>query len=161
MIPMVEVHPEGAHLDVYLPAGVTRLALRALGGDQLSGSVELTHSTVVEIGEGLGPEILLAAGETRVFSFRVERPGQVGAGVRASAEVVETALLNRDGEKLGGGVVAMAELEVGEYLLSLTLPADAPPVTARPVVVGLERPDTGPPAEEVRKYLKLARQSVD
>jgi len=155
--PAVEVHPEGAVVDAYLPGGSVRLGLRALGTETLDGAVELTTSRVVPISEGLGPEILLAAGETRIFSFTVERAAAVGVGVRAGADVVETVLLDAGGRRLGEGVVQMHDLDPGPYLLTLTLPATAPPVRVRPVVVGLEPPGTGPPEEVVRKYLAMAK----
>ncbi|MCP4657565.1 MAG: hypothetical protein GY856_19340, partial [bacterium] len=152
----VEVHPEGAVLDAYLPGGSVRLALRAVGTETLDGSLELTKSAVMPIGEGLGPEILLATGESRIFSFTVEHSATVGVGVRADADVVETVLLDAEGRRLGEGVVQMHELASGDYLLSLTLPATAPPVRARPVVVGLEPPGTGPPEDVVRRYREMA-----
>ncbi len=154
--PRVEVHPERTAVDAYLPDGAARLALRSVGGGPLAGSAELRTSEVAEVGEGLGPEVLLAAGETRLFAFTVERSGEVGVGVRAEADVVETRLLDAGGGELGRGVVQLHDLTPGRYLLALRLPADAAPVRARPAVAGLERPDTGPPREVVERYLELA-----
>ena len=124
-------------------AGTVRLRLPPAAGYTVHAR-EVEEATllgaVVPIDEGLGPEILLAAGETRIFSLTVERVAAVGLGVRAGADVVETVLLDAGGRCLGEGVVQMHELEPGDYLLTLTLPATAPPVRARAVVVGLEPP---------------------
>jgi hypothetical protein len=156
----VEVHPSSSELDAFVPAGTARLVVRALGGGRLDGTVELTSSPVIAVGEGLGPEILLAAGETRLFSFRVAKAGSVGLGVRADADVVETVLLDASGRPLGRGVVQMHHLEPGDYLLQIHSPAGAEPLGARPIVIGLERPATTPPEEVVRGYLGMARRDA-
>src|ERR1700720_493573 len=53
-------------------------------------------------------------------------------------------------------MLQMAELEAGDYLLVLTAPPDSAPLRVRPVVVGLDLPDTGPPPEVIRHYLQEA-----
>jgi len=152
--PDVEVHASGAVRDAYLPAGGAELLLRALAGGTLSGIAEITTTPVTPIGEGLGPEVLLAPGATRLFSFTVAREGPVGVGVRASADVVQTTLLTSAGRSLGSGVVQMPTLTAGTYLLALHAPEDASPVRARPAIAGLKTPDTGPPEEVIRQYLE-------
>jgi hypothetical protein len=161
--PEVEVHSEGARLDVFVPAGDVQLGLRALAGAQLSGTVEITTTPVTPIGEGLGPSVLLPAGATRWFSFHLDRKGSVGAGVRSSDDRVELDLHDRAGRRLAGregGVVRMLDLEPGDYLLALRAPADGPPVTARPALAGVAPPDTGPPEEVVREYLQKAAEET-
>ncbi len=152
----VEVYPRGARLDAYLPAGEASLAIRAVGGGALSGKAELTTSPIHSIGEGLGPEVILPAGGTRLFSFTVEHGGPVGLGVRASSDVVECVLLDSSGNELGTGVVQMRSLEPGTYLLALRTSNSAEAVRARPALAGIDPPDTGPPDEVVRKYLEMA-----
>jgi hypothetical protein len=152
--PEVEVFPTGALLDAFLPPGSATLTLRALAGATLSGRAELTTTPVTQVGEGLGPEVLLPPGATRLFSFRVQRPGPIGVGVRSSEDVVEATLMSSDGRRLGSGVAQMPTLEPGTYLLSLHAPREGRPVRARPAVVGLTPPDTGPPEEVVRQYLE-------
>jgi hypothetical protein len=152
--PDVEVHAKGAVRDAYLPAGGAELLLRALAGGTLSGIAEITTTPVTSIGEGLGPEVLLAPGATRLFSFTVTREGPVGVGVRASADVVQTTLLTSGGRSLGSGVVQMPTLTPGTYLLALHAPEDASPVRARPAIAGLKTPDTGPPEDVIRQYLE-------
>ncbi len=151
--PEVEVHAPATVYDAYLPGGRSTLAFRMLGGGPLSGTAEITSTEVTPIGDGVGPEALLAPGSARLFSFKVEREGPVGIGVRASAEVVETALLSERGERIAQGAAQMPALQPGTYLVSLRTPPDAPPVTARPVIVGLTPPDTGPPEDVVQKYV--------
>ncbi len=151
--PLVEVHPRGAVLDAYVSTGVTRLGLRAFAGGALSGSAEITATPVTPIGEGLGAEVVLAPGATRLFSFAVEREGPVGIGVRASADVVESVLMTSGGQRLGAGTVQMPTLAPATYLLALRTPVEGPTVTVRPALAGLKPPDTGPPDEVVRRYL--------
>jgi hypothetical protein len=159
--PEIEVHPDGARLDAFLPGGEVRLALRPLAGADLSGTAEFTTTPVTTIGEGLGPAVLLSAGATRWFSFHLDQKGPVGAGVRSTDDRVELDLYDRAGRKLAGregGVVRMLDLEPGDYLLALRAPTDGPPVTARPALAGVVPPDTGPPEDIVRQYLQKAAE---
>jgi len=151
----VDVHPSGSVLDVFLPEGTAEITLRALGGATLSGSAELTASLVTPIGEGLGPEVVLPSGSTHFFSFTVNREGRVGIGVRADSDVVNALLQDGRGKKLGAGVVQMPLLAQGTYLLALTVPPDRAPVRARPALAGVTPPDTGPPADVIRRYLEM------
>jgi hypothetical protein len=176
----VAVHAEGGRLDAFLPPGEARLGLRSLAGAPLSGVAEVTETPVTPIGEGLGPEVLLPAGGSRWFSFKVERQGPVGigvqTGVQAGSDAVEIELYDRAGRRLssqasqagqpgqpgrrgrrgGGVVVGMPELAAGDYLLALRSPAGAAPVKVRPAVAGLVLPDTGPPEDVIRQYLQEA-----
>jgi hypothetical protein len=147
-------HPDGAAVTTFLPRGASEFEIRAIGDGVLSGEAEMTTSAVLAIGEGLGPEVLLPAGSTRVFSFEVSRAGSVGVGVRASTDVVSTILFDESGRTLGRGVVQMHELSPGRYLLAIESPSDAPAVTARPAVAGIEPPSTGPPSEVIRRYIE-------
>ena len=151
--PEVDLHPGGAAFQVYLPTGSAELLVRSLSGAALWGVADFAFTPATPIGEGLGPESLLPPGGSRLFSFEVTRKGPVGIGVRASADVVDATLLSAQGERLGSGVVQLAQLEPGAYLLSLHVPEDVAPVRARPALAGLALPDTGPPAEVIRGYL--------
>jgi hypothetical protein len=152
--PRVDVHAQGVALDAYLPGGAAELVLRGLADAPLHGVAELTSTPVTPIDEGLGPEVLLAPGATRVFSFSVESERAVGIGVRAGADVVDATLRDAAGVTLGSGVVQMPTLAPGTYLLALRAPEDAAPVRARPALAGLRLPDTGPPDAVVRGYLE-------
>ncbi|HBL26835.1 MAG TPA: hypothetical protein DD490_08380, partial [Acidobacteria bacterium] len=119
--PEVEVHPEGARLDAFVPAGEVRIGLRALAGAQLSGTAEITTTPVTAIGEGLGPAVLLPAGSTRWYSFHLDQKGPIGAGVGSTDDRVELELYDRSGRRLAGqerGLVRMPDLEPGDYLLA-------------------------------------------
>jgi len=152
----IELHPEGVRLDAYLPGGPAEVTIRAIAGATLHGAAEVTTTPVVPIGEGLGPEVLLGPGQSRLFSFTVAHAGAVGLGVRADADRVEMALLSSAGQPLGRGSMQMPSLEPGAYLLALSAPADAAPVRARPAVVGLVPPETGPPEDVVRQYVEAS-----
>jgi hypothetical protein len=156
----IQVHAESTHIDAYLPAGKVRLTLRApgsLSGASLRGMAEIELLKVSPIGEGLGPEILLGSGDSQAFSFVLAQPGPVGLGVAAPADRIETSLLDSTGRVLGRGAIQMHTLDAGTYVLLLRLPPTDPPLRARPAVVGLEPPDTGPPEAVLRSYLQLAQ----
>ncbi len=138
-----------------LEQGSSTLSVRPLA----SGEVELVGSPITDVGEGLGPEVLLPPGGGHVFRFRVTTAGPVGVGVRAEADTVDCELL-ADGKSLGSGVVQMHDLQPGEYLLVLRLAAGGQPVRARPAVVGIETPSTGPPEEVIRQYLDMERSQL-
>lgn len=154
--PEIQVHPSGTVLDAYITGGTAQLALRAIGGGMLAGSVELTTSPVTPIREGLGDEVLLPGGATRLFSFTVAREGPVGVGVRAVPDVASCTLLDHAGQQLGSGVVQMPKLEPGTYLLEVHVPRDAGPARVRPALAGIELPGLGPPAEVMRRYMEMA-----
>jgi hypothetical protein len=152
----VTTHPIAGSIDLLLPGGPSIVTLRPLGEVQLRGELELSSTPITPIGEGLGPELLLAPGDTRFFSFEVERAGPVGLGVRAEADTVALRLLDRGGAEHGRGLAQMPTLDPGTWLLAVSLPAHAQPVRLQPVVVGVELPDTGPPEDVVQRYLRLA-----
>jgi hypothetical protein len=149
---VVELHPEAVRLDAYLPGGPAEVTIRAIGGETLHGVAEVTTTAVVPIGEGLGPEVLLGPGQSRLFSFTVAHAGAIGLGVRADADRIEMTLLSSTGQPLGRGSMQMPTLEPGAYMVALSAPPDAAPVRARPAVVGLVPPETGPPDDVVRQY---------
>src|SRR5262249_49947927 len=138
--PEVSVHAAGVVVDAYVGAEPVRVGLRGLGGRALAGTVEVTTSPVTAIREGLGPEVLLPAGGTALFSFAVTREGPVGIGVRAAPDVVACTLLDARGATLGTGVVQMPTLKPGTYLLALHAPPESGPVAARPALAGIELP---------------------
>src|SRR6185436_9144532 len=89
----VRVGAEGTRLDAFVPAGRTELVVRALGGGVLSGALDVTATPVTPVAEGLGPEVLLAPGSSRLFSFETHEEGAVGVAVRASADTVDVTLM--------------------------------------------------------------------
>lgn len=152
----VEIHPVAGQLATFVPAGNSTLTVRPLGGGTLFGEAELSTTPVEEIREGLGPEVILGPGTTRLFSFQVRQAGAIGIGVRADSDIVRCHLMDRNAREISSGVVQMVDLEPGTYLLALEAPANGQVVRARPALAGLEPPDSGPPSEVVRQYLELA-----
>ncbi len=153
----VELHPDGLAQDVLAGPGPLEVGLRTLDGQPLEGELEVMASPLPSLGEGLGPEVILGPGQTRGFAFTVTVAGPVGLGVRAQKDVVEGTLYDAGGRPLGRGVVLMARLDPGAYVWALHAPVEGGPVRARPAVVGLVPPGSGPPEEVIRRYLRAAR----
>ncbi|MFZ5481954.1 MAG: hypothetical protein ACOZNI_34660 [Myxococcota bacterium] len=144
-------------LDVAVPAaGPVEIALRGVAGAGLSGAASVSFDRATDLGEGLGPEVVVPPGGARVFRFVTDREAPVGVGVRSDSAAVDAVVYDADGREVGRGVAWMRTLPKGAWLLAVTVPADAAPARARPAVVGLVPPDTGPPADVVRSYLVAA-----
>ena len=156
----VRVGAGGTRLDAFLPAGRAELEVRALAGGVLSGALDVTATPVMPIGEGLGPEVLLAPGSARVFSFETTHEGAVGVAVRASAGTVEVTLMDAAGVEIGRGVAQMPTLKPGHYLMALAARADGPTVRARAALAGIVRPDTGPPDDVARRYFEPEQEQA-
>lgn len=150
------IQQRAATLELYLAPGTTTLWLRPAAGGDLHGSAEVLLSAVTPIGEGPGPEALLAPGAAHYFSFSVTREGPLGIGVRAAPDSATCRLLDAAGRIIGEGVVQMPRLAPGSYLLAVSAPADGGPVAVRPALAGLVLPGSGPPEDVVRRYLGLA-----
>jgi hypothetical protein len=147
-------HPQGAALDVFLPKGQSTIALRALLGGSLFGTATFTTSRIEELGEGLGPEVMLSPGTMRVFRFQLASKTTIGAGVRSDSDAVETVLMDSQGKMITRGIVHMTALEPGDYLLGLRAPENSAPARARAAIAGLSPPRPGPPLEIVQSYLQ-------
>jgi hypothetical protein len=152
--PQTQVHLYGANVNLLAPAGQSRLLLRAVGSDSLSGSATLLSTEITALGEGEGPMLLLAPGDSRLFSFEVKKAQTLGIGVRASSDVVRAVLYDAGGTPVSEGVVQMPTLAPGRYYLSIDMPAASAPVRVRPVVIGLNRPEPGPPMDVVRRFVE-------
>lgn len=152
------LQPAGGVVNLYLPAGRAELNLRALAGGQLSGYLELAALPLIDIGEGLGSEVLLPPGGGRAFRFRLSQSSPLGVGVRAIPDRASCELLDIKGATLGTGVVQRHELAAGDYVLLVSAPAEGGPLRIRPALVGLQQPGSGPPEEVIRTYLELAKQ---
>jgi hypothetical protein len=159
--PEVGIWPQGAGLHLFLPTGTTIVGLRPLAGNSLSGSMVSTRSEPVAIGEGLGAPVRLAPGDARLFAFTVGQAGPIGIGVRGSADSARLRLLDDAGTVLAEGAVAMKVLPAGRYYLLAENRMDAAAVEIRPALVGVERPDTGPPQDVKRSYWQLVGGQED
>jgi hypothetical protein len=151
----VEVFPDGGLLTRYIPPGRTAILVQSASDGALAGDAEFIQSPVTPIDEGLGAATRLGAGETRLYGFALDQGGTVGVGLRASVDVATCDLLDGTGKVLGTGIVQMHDLPAGRFILAVTLPAGAAPIEIQPALVGVRRPDTGPPDEVKRKYLQL------
>jgi hypothetical protein len=152
--PRTEVHLQGANINLFAPAGASRLVLRAVGADSLSGVATVLATDTSNLTEGAGPEVLLAPGSARMFSFELKQQSTVGIGVRASSDIVHSVLYNDRGAVQAQGVVQMPDLLPGRYYLVIETPADTAPVQVQPIVFGLKTPDTRPPYEILRRYVE-------
>ena len=150
----VQIVPEDGVLDVVAPGAPVRIDLRRLGGGALGGLLRVEQLAAEAIGEGLGAGHLYGAGDSRLFQFDVPARQSVGLGVRAGADALEAGLYDAAGAVVAAGYVQMPELAAGRYWFLLHLPGDAAPVAGGPALVGLIRPDAGPPADVVRTYLE-------
>jgi len=144
----------GAMLNIPAPAGESRLVLRAIGSESLSGHASVFATEVTNLVEGEGPAVLLGPGGARLFSFTLDRPDTIGIGVRASSDVVSSVLYDEQGAVQSQGVVQMPRLAAGRYYLAIEAPESSAPVRARAIVLGLARADTRPPYEVLRRYVE-------
>lgn len=152
--PQTAAHLHGASLNLLVPAGSSRLILRAVGADSLSGAATVMATEAVGLSEGAGPEVLLAPASARLFSFELKQQSPVGIGVRASSDIVHAVLYDERGVVQSQGVVQMPTLPAGRYYLVIETPPDTAPVQVRPVVFGLTKPDTRPPFDILRRYVE-------
>jgi uncharacterized protein YecT (DUF1311 family)/outer membrane protein OmpA-like peptidoglycan-associated protein len=152
----LRVFPDGANLNLLLPKGQTPVVLRAAGDGPLSGIAEASLLDIAPIGEGLGPKVRLAPGESRLYSFTVKDEREIGVGVRGAVDAARCRVLDAEGNEVGSGVVQMLHLQAGTYLLAVDAPAEGNAIEVQPALVGVTAPDGSPPDEVKRVYLELA-----
>ena len=151
---VIEAHPDGVAYSLYLPEGVTVVALQGMGATALNGVAFVSAAAIEPIKEGFGPETILSGGSSRLYGFDVTESGPVGLGVQASADVASGVLMDDSGNVVGQGAVQMPQLTPGHYVFAVSVPKNSLPVRLRPALVGLEKPPTGPPAEVIKQYLE-------
>lgn len=149
-----EAHLHGANINLLAPAGSSRLLLRAVGVDSLSGVATMMATPAIQLADGAGSEVLLAPGSARLFSFDLKQAAIVGIGVRAASDVVRSVLYDEHGTMQSQGVVQMPSLAPGRYYLAVDMPADSAPVRVQPIVLGLNPPDTRPPYDILRRFVE-------
>ncbi len=152
--PQTEAHLQGANVNLFAPAGASKLVLRAVGADSLSGVATVMASEVGILNEGAGTEVLLAPGNARLFTFELKQAAPVGIGIRASSDIVSSTLYDANGKVQAQGVVQMPNLLPGRYYLAIETPADSAPVLVQPVIFGLSKPDTRPPYETLHRFVE-------
>jgi uncharacterized protein len=150
-----ELFAAGAEFHRYLAAGPARLRLFSPQDGPLGGSLDLTATPVVAVGEGLGQPVAVAPGASALFGFALPRPTTIGIGIRAEPDRVDVRLLDSQGSRLGAGIVQMRRLEAGRYLVEARVPPDGVTTMIRPAVIGLAPPPAGPPPDVAARYLEL------
>src|SRR6202049_4952531 len=150
---------EGLGPEILLPPGDTRwfsfhvAARRRVGWGAAAGAERVSCRLLQADGRAVtasSPGGQGGAGVSRTTgSARPRVPAEPAPPVPPSPPVPAAVTARAD-------LLQMAELEAGDYLLVLTAPPDSAPLRVRPVVVGLDLPDTGPPPEVIRHYLQEA-----
>lgn len=156
----VDIEANGVDVMRVLPAGRSEISLRAMAGAPLYGRAEFVAHDLTALEEGLGPEVLVPSGSVRAFAFSTAKKGNVGVGVSAESDVVQSVLYTVDGTELGRGLLQLHDLDAGAYVLVLRVAANGAPVRARPVIVGVADPGVGPPNERIRHYIDLAKREA-
>ena len=163
---------EGLGPEILLPPGDTRyfsfhLAARRLVGWGAGAAAEGVSCRLLH-GDSSAVTARAPAVAEAAIGAKAPRPKGTGAPSASSGSAPSASSGSAPWAPAGSGpalaaladMLQMAELEAGDYLLALTAPPDAPPLRVRPVVVGLELPDTGPPPEVIRQYLQQAGAAV-
>ena len=144
-----EAWPLGARLDAWIPAGVTEIDLRGFASAALSGSATVALTAPIEMQQGIGDAVFVPAGDARAFTFLMKRDAIVGLGMRSTSEDIDVSL---DGGA-GTGLVQMPTLTAGWHVLVVSTQPGGGPVAIRPVLLGRDEPDTGPPLDILRAYV--------
>jgi len=131
---------------------VLQLRPMSISGNALS--VALLSEEITSIGDGLGAESLLMGGQSSMYTFTLGDKATIGFGAKADSDLVYCRLLDSHGHELATGIIGSAELPAGQYYLQIVLPAAAAPVKLRPALVGLKKPDLGPPLEIIKQYVQ-------
>lgn len=152
----LKLYASGADFRRYVAAGEATLTIFSPHDGLLGGALDLTSSPVMPAKEGVGDTVAVAPGASVLFGFEVKKPAEIGIGLRADPDRAEARLMDEGGKLIGTGVSQIRKLAAGRYLLEARMPADAPPATVRPALIGLDPPPAGPPPEEIEKYLGLA-----
>lgn len=150
------IFPSGAEFHRYLPAGNATLRLLSPQDGPLSGSLELTATSVTPAEEGLGAPVMVGAGNSALFGFQLPREGWVGLGIRAEPDHATVRLLDADGTEKGRGLAQLHRLPAGRYIIEASVPPDAGTTAIRPALLGLTPRPSGPPPEIARRYRDLA-----
>ncbi len=149
----IRVFERGMKTSLFLPQGKSQLRLESTTNQDLSGLLNIAELNQVELKEGLGNQVSLLPGDSRIYRFDIPQSQHVGIGVQASVDVTRAYLFNQRGELLGEGVTQKHRLSEGSYYLMVELPAQpGSGVEIRPAIVGLESRDTGPSNQIMLDY---------
>ena len=140
----IQIFETGLKTTLFLPPGANRLLLESTSSQDMKGLLYLAEVTPVPLQEGLGNQVALQPGDSRVYHFSLTQSQEIGIGVQASMDVAQAYLINQQGQLLGKGVSQKHSLPQGLYYLMVELPAKVSAgVELRPAIVGIESRDTG------------------
>lgn len=151
---------EGLGPEVLLPPGDTRwfsfhvAARRRVGWGAAAGAERVSCRLLQADGRAVAPGSPGGRGASGISSTAGSTHPPVSAPPVPPVPAVPPAPPGPSAVPAQADLLQMAELEAGDYLLVLTAPPDSAPLRVRPVVVGLDLPDTGPPPEVIRHYLQ-------
>ena len=152
----LKLYASGADFHRYVAAGDATLTIYSPHDGPLGGMLDLSSAPVTPAGEGMGDAVAVAPGASALFGFEVKKASEIGIGLRADPDRAEARLMDENGKLIGTGVSQIRKLAPGRYILEARMPADAPAATVRPALIGLDPPPSGPPPEEIAKYLAAA-----
>jgi hypothetical protein len=132
------------------------IGLRGLGTTSLQNTRLLaTFAPLSLLTEKEPPELLLAAGESRMLKFTLPEKRTIGIGLDTDNEVITTSLLDNTLSSIRSGQQQFMELDKGEYYLHLSIPSGERPAHCTVRLVGQDIPPDVPPAEVVNKFIRL------
>jgi hypothetical protein len=140
----------GCVIDRLLAPGAYRVTARPFAGLPMQGELVATFDEVLPAAEGTGPELFIGPGESRLLRFTTASAGEVGLGLQAQADALFCSVLDEEQRPLGEGCQQLLHLPQGRFLLQLRSPEGAPPLRARPVLLGLSGALRGVPDEVLR-----------
>jgi len=149
------VFESGINSQLHVPAGKSQLQFEALSTAGFNDVLYANATRSETIGEGLGQNISLKPGDTKIYEFTLKQTQEIGIGVKASIDLAQTQLLNEQGQVIGVGVSQMHSLKAGRYFLLVSTPMSAPTVSIAPALVGLSNTNTGPSPDIIRQYQQL------
>lgn len=152
----IQLFDGAARLPLYLAKGDHTLFVESSASGPLAGSFDAYPLTIDELSEGLSERRMLAPGDARFYHFHLQRQGRIGVGAKASLDTLNCTLFDGQGSELGSGLLQMHTLEAGDYLLRVEAPADGESIEVQAALVGVTPPDSGPPEEVIKRYLKSA-----
>ena len=135
-----------------LPKGSHRVVVRAFGASPLSGNVNVSAEPVVALGEGMGSQSLVAAGDARMYRFTLAGDGEVGIGLQSDADNLECTLLDANQDAVGDGCHQFHRLKGGTYYLRVEAPDGEAPRRFTPVVFGLKGDVADVPESWLREF---------
>ncbi|MBN1551309.1 hypothetical protein JW979_07565, partial [bacterium] len=147
---------KGAAINEYIAHGRVDIWLRGPTGQSMSDIAVIEKCPLYSLTNGTAPEMIIAPGMSLFYALTLKEEVTIGLGIQSSSPNVTCQLLDDSGIVMEHGLLQMKHLEPGLYLIKVSLAESAEPAIVKPVVKGLEIPDTGPPENEIEKYIQLS-----